>query len=280
MKLRDDLPYGAMFFWGEVRVFRNSAGRKFKDGDEFEFTEKWHTPARIMQAYAKAAKRANEQEAKTVFAWNERFGYLSPMPEHIGCGIEVVASLFAAGLGLLGHFGQTVNAFQARRFTVATLDVEGWDNVAHYMDVRTCASLGKTSENFLMETKTFLAEVARQEAAARAKLFGTNKIILADAAARSLAILKAAKMMSPWEAVDLLAPLYLLALENSLSGIAFEDVMDMMLKPIAKGVFRRDPETPEDDRRRDEEDAVFASEMNRIFENVRINKRGERMLYG
>ena len=265
---------------GTVKIFRNPAGRKFGKKDAVEITENWGSSIwQISQALGRARRKA-AQQCNGAFAWNARFGYLSPLPEHVGCGIEVQADLFLPALGLLGEFCRVVEAFRAMHCETFTISADGIDNVAYFMTMRSNASLGLTEKDFVFRQHYILHSAALAENTARQRLFSSDRIVLADAVERSIAILGSAKLLPEWEVPDLLAPLFLAAEMDCLAGIDFDEVDDMLYTQLVNGTVKALPQTPEEDRELEREDRQRAREINRRFAKVRINKHGERLFYG
>ena len=100
--------------------------------------------------------------------------------------------------------------------------------------------------------------------------------ILADSIARSLAVLRAARLLSPWELADMLSPIRLAASMGFIDGIDKEEIDNFTL-----GQFDEPPDsldTPEEERARDRRDAQFADRMNKRFARVGLNATGRKLL--
>ena len=102
------------------------------------------------------------------------------------------------------------------------------------------------------------------------RLFEELPRVLGDSVCRALAILKNCRLLSPGELFDLLSPLRLAALERMLDGMKFSDIERMMGDVDLSGF-----EDGFDQAERDRADADRADAMNKRFEDVVLNERGE-----
>ena len=84
---------------------------------------------------------------------------------------------------------------------------------------------------------------------------------------RALAVLRSARLLSPWELFDLLSPIRLAASIGRLAGISRDEVISMMAAQ-AKKPDLPPPETIDDERRRDNRDAALADRTNKRFSRV------------
>ena len=118
--------------------------------------------------------------------------------------------------------------------------------------------------------------LVRQELNARLHLVEEDSRILADSIARSLAVLRAARLLSPWELADMLSPIRLAASMGFIDGIDKEEIDNFTL-----GQFDEPPDdldTREQERARDRRDAEFADRMNKRFAHVGLNATGRKLL--
>ena len=90
-----------------------------------------------------------------------------------------------------------------------------------------------------------------------------------DTTMRSLAILRAAKLMAPDELFHLISPLKLAAYDGILEGIDTDE-----LEELAEGCDMRGYKKMKDEER-NATDAVRADEMNERFRRVKLNWDGE-----
>lgn len=251
-------------------IFRNPANRPFVEDDAFRFSERWHEPGGIKSAWRKAAAHAAGQERETPYAWSERYGYLSPVPSHAGCGIEVSVRAHLVGMSLIGEDFCAFTAIEAMRHTATCTDTEGIHAVGKIHTIASAGTLGRTEEEFLTLEEALFEHLLHQELNARAKLLHKDRAILEDAVARSLAILSNARLMSRWELADLLSPVYFAVQAGLVEGLSIAELETMFLTQIEKGEFRQEPHSLAEERERDREDAIFAGRVRRRFAKVRM----------
>ena len=122
------------------------------------------------------------------------------------------------------------------------------------------------------DSKRILAALLKQERNARVRLAESIPRVFSDAICRSLAILKNCRLLAGAELFDLLSPLRLAAYERMLDGITLKRIEKMMNE--VELVQPKDLDIDELDRI----DAERADRVNRVFEDVVLNERGEGLL--
>ncbi len=261
---------------GELMLFRNPKGRKFGERDAWCLSEPWDTLDDIRPAYAKLSEKESELGAKNQFAWNSEFGYLSPFPEHCGTGLLIRADFHLEALHLIGDLPAVLNGLEAVRFEARGINLDGFKNAAHFFDVFTNASLGVTEEDLIVHAERVFSALIEQENNARLRLVQELPRVLEDSLTRALAVLKACRLLSPWEYLDILSPIRLAAILGFLDGMTLTEANDLLYKQLAA---RDDipPDSPDGVRLRDERDAAIADEANSIFSRVKLNKRAKEL---
>ena len=111
------------------------------------------------------------------------------------------------------------------------------------------------------------ADLVQQEIYARQMLVEDSPRIFEDSVMRALAILRSARLLSPWELFDLLSPIRLAANMGRVVGISRNEVISMMAAQ-AKKPDLPPPETIDDERKRDNRDAALADRANKRFAHV------------
>lgn len=260
---------------GRIHLWRNEKDAPFDDADKWDFTCEWRSPEDISAAWADVLARERKTAQKCAFAWNDRFGYLSPDPAHIGPGIGLEAEFHLEGLHLIGELEPVRDGLEAVRFASAGLDRGGMKAIGHVYTVSTATSFGLTEKKFVRRAEIVYTRLLRQEANARLRLMGQMHRVYEDAIARALAILKTARLLSPSEIFDILSPLRLAAQDRLLDGMTAAGIAALM-----RGQIRRDdniPDTAEGDRMRDARDATLADRMNALFADVKLSAKAKRL---
>ena len=175
---------------------------------------------------------------------------------------RIGARLHLEGLHLIGELEAVQRAFRALRMRLVGVDADGVRDAGHVYAVR--------YEGSAERAKRVVSALLREERNARVRLFEEMPRVFGDSLCRALAILKNCRLLSPGEFFDLLSPLRLAALEGMLEGVDLAQVNAMLAK-IDLG-SAEDRATPEE---RDRVDAERADKVNRRFEDVVLNERGE-----
>ena len=252
---------------GSICVYRNDQDRPFGDEDQHVLTETWELPADIPDAYTRLEAAERQLAADHAFAWHPEFGYLSPFPEHCGTGLHVWAELHLEGLHLIGDLSPVRAGLEAVRMTVQGIDADGMRSAGHVFRVWNNATLGLPERKLVRRVMRVFADLVQQEIYARQMLVEDSPRIFEDSVMRALAILKSARLLSPWELFDLLSPIRLATNLGRLVGISRDEVITLMAAQ-AKKPDLPPPETVADERKRDNRDAALADRVNKRFARV------------
>ena len=252
---------------GSICLYRNDRDRPFGNEDQHVLTETWELPPDIPDAYTRLEAAERRLAADHAFAWHPEFGYLSPFPEHCGTGIHVWAEFHLEGLHLIGDLSPVRAGLEAVRMTAQGIDVDGLRNAGHVFRVWNNATLGLPERKLVRRVMNVFADLVQQEIYARQMLVEDSPRIFEDSVMRALAILRSARLLSPWELFDLLSPIRLAANMGRVVGISRDEVISMMAAQ-AKKPDLPPPETIDDERKRDNRDAALADRTNKRFAHV------------
>ena len=179
-----------------------------------------------------------------------------PAPYRVG------SRLHLEGLHLIGELDAVKRAMRALRCELVGVEADGVRDTGHVYGFRYTGSSERA--------KRIVQDLMREERNARVRLFEELPRVFGDSLCRALAILKNCRLLSSAELFDLLSPLRLAAKEKMLDGIASAEIERLMAE--------QDLSSSEDKLNQDERDRVDAEradEMNRRFEDVMMNERGE-----
>ena len=252
---------------GSICLYRNDQNRKFGDDDQHIITETWSLPADIPDAYTRLEAAERRLAADHQFAWHPEFGYLSPFPEHCGTGLHVWAEFHLEGLNLIGDLPPVRAGLEAVRMIVRGIDADGMRGAGHVFRVGNNATLGLPERKLVRRVMLVFEDLVKQELYARQMLVEDSPRIFEDSVMRALAVLKSARLLSPWELFDLLSPIRLAANLGRLVGISRDEVVSMMAAQARKPDLPP-PETIADERKRDNRDAALADRTNKRFAQV------------
>ena len=170
--------------------------------------------------------------------------------------------LHLEGLHLIGELEAVRRAVRALGCEIAGIDSDGIFDTGHVYAFRYNCPQDRA--------RRIVDAIVVSERNARVRLFEELPRVLGDSVCRALAILKNCRLLSPGELFDLLSPLRLATLEKMLDGMKFADVERMIGAVDLTGFEDRLSQAE-----RDHADAERADEMNKRFEDVVLNERGE-----
>ena len=252
---------------GSMCLYRNDQGRRFDADDQHVITELWELPSDIPDAYTRLEAAERRLAAEHVFAWHPEFGYLSPFPEHCGTGLHVWAEFHLEGLSLIGDLQPVRAGIEAMRMTFHGVDADGIHNAGHIFRIWNNATLGLPERKLVRRVMRTFEDLVTQELYARQMLIEDTPRIFEDSIMRALAILRSARLLSPWELFDLLSPIRLAANMGYIEGITGSEVISLMAAQ-AKKPDLPPPQSIADERRRDNRDAALADRINKRFARV------------
>ena len=254
---------------GSICVYRNDQDRPFGNEDQHVLTETWDLPTDIPDAYTRLEAAERRLATGHAFAWHPEFGYLSPFPEHCGTGLHVWAEFHLEGLHLIGDLSPVRAGIEAVRMTIQGIDADGLRSAGHVFRVWNNATLGLSERKLVRRVMRVFEDLVQQELYARQMLIEDNPRIFEDSVMRALAVLRAARLLSPWELFDLLSPLRLAVNMGRLAGISRDEIISLMAAQ-AKKPDLPPPETVADERKRDNRDAALADRTNKRFARVQF----------
>ena len=170
--------------------------------------------------------------------------------------------LHLEGLHLIGELEAVHRALHALDMKLVGVEADGVKESGHAYQLMYAGSSERA--------KRVVESILGEERNARVRLFEEMPRVFGDSLCRALAILKNCRLLSPGEFFDLLSPLRLAAFEDMLDGITLREINALIGRIDLDS--REDRATQEE---RDRIDAERADEVNRRFEDVVLNERGE-----
>ena len=173
-------------------------------------------------------------ERELPFARNEKYGRLTACPSNVGTGVRASAMLHLPALGLLQELDPVIRGLERLRISVRGGGGEGSSADGFIYQISNLDSLGMTAEAFIARVQRFSRIVVELERQARRRLLRDHPLLLQDSLARSLAVLKSARLISSADACSLLSMVRLGVamglLETKLDLAAVDDLM-LTVKP-------------------------------------------------
>jgi len=161
----------------------------------FELNDTWETTDEIDNILG---KRLN-------FAFSARFGYLTACPTNVGTGMRVSVMLHLPALGMTKHIEKVFNAVGKLGLVVRGLDGEGTKVSGDLYQISNQFALGKSEKEIISIIESVIPRITSYERMARKALVLESKDQLEDRIWRSYGMLKAARMITSEEILQLLS---------------------------------------------------------------------------
>ena len=255
---------------GSVRLHRQRTDIPFTPDNIMVIETGFKDLQRIDSAFTAAMKKEAELSTCHPFAWNPEFGYVTARPAMCGTGLQISALFHLEGLHLIGDLEPAKNALSALRMTVRGCEADGMRDAAHIFRIENGSQLGIGEREILTRVKRAFSDLCRQESNARIRLVEEMPRVFEDAIARSLAVLRACRLISEWELLDIVSPLRLAAELGFLENFTRKDALEITRARLNMPVSAP-PDTYDEMRERDRQDAALADKVNKRFRNVRLN---------
>ena len=139
------------------------------------------------------------------FAFSSRFGFLTACPTNVGTGMRVSVMLHLPALGMTKHIEKVFNAVGKLGLVVRGLYGEGTKVSGDLYQISNQFALGKSEQEILSIIESVIPRITSYERMARKALVMESKDQLEDRIWRSYGMLKAARMITSEEILQLLS---------------------------------------------------------------------------
>jgi len=164
------------------------------------------------------------------FAFSPRFGYLTACPTNVGTGIRVSVMLHLPALKLVGEMDKVRRATRDMGLAVRGYYGEGSEAAGEFYQISNQTTLGKPETVILQEfEREIIPQVIQYERASRRILLEKRRRMLEDKVYRSLGLLRAARLLTPEEAIVLLSDVRLGVLCGLVADIELQTVNQLIL---------------------------------------------------
>lgn len=187
------------------------------------------------------------------FAFDERLGYLTQCPTNLGTGMRASVMLHLPALQERGAVQQLANTVSKLGLTIRGMYGEGSKSEGALYQLSNQVSLGISEKAAIDNLKGIVAQIVREERAARAELAKTP--VLEDRVYRSLGILQNARLLTHQESMQLLSNLRIGISVGLLDTVSLDTVSSLMYEIQPAAVMtaeRRDMDAGERDAARAE----------------------------
>lgn len=259
---------------GYVRLYRQRTDIPFTPDNIMNIESSFSSLSRLHAAFRSVMKEEAEQSAAHPFAWNPEFGYVTARPEYCGTGLELSALFHLEGLHLIGDLDSVLNALDALRLNFRGCCGSGMRDAGHIFRVTNAYYIGIDERDLLARVGRVFTDLVQQESNARIRLVKEMPRVFNDAIARSLALLRACRLLSEWELLDIASPLRLAAEMGFLDNFSREESAALMRARVGMH-DSPPPDSYEEQLERDRRDAALADRVNKRFKSVRLNALGK-----
>lgn len=169
-------------------------------------------------------------EKRLDYAFHAKYGYLTACPTNVGTGLRVSVMLHLPALKMTGEIEKAFRAAHDMRLAIRGLFGEGTEATGDFFQVSNQTTLGKSEEQIVHE---FLTEMVPQfvayERRAREAIVQRRAAAVDDKARRSLALLRAARLISTDETMYLLSLVRLGVNTGRLDDVDLKTVNELFL---------------------------------------------------
>jgi protein arginine kinase len=147
----------------------------------------------------------SELEKELDYAFDGTLGYLTACPTNVGTGIRASCMLHLPSLVLTKQVHKVLQALSKLNLAVRGLYGEGTQASGNFFQFSNQITLGQPEEEIISNLEGVIRQVITHEREAREYLKKKRKSKMEDQIWRALAVLKAARMISSSEAIQLLS---------------------------------------------------------------------------
>ena len=159
----------------------------------------------LVEAWRIADEIDSELEKELDYAFDASLGYLTACPTNVGTGIRASCMLHLPSLVLTKQVHKVLQALSKLNLAVRGLYGEGTQASGNFFQFSNQITLGQPEEEIISNLEGVIRQVITHEREAREYLKKKRKSKMEDQIWRALAALKAARLMSSSEAIQLLS---------------------------------------------------------------------------
>jgi len=156
----------------------------------------------LRQALQRAMNVDDLMEQTLVYAFDEKWGYLTSCPTNVGTGIRASVMIHLPGLVLTQQINRVLAAISKVGLVVRGIYGEGSEAQGNLFQISNQITLGLSEEEIIDNIDRVVSQIVRQERAAREHLLQNSREKLADRVYRSLGVLTHARIIDSKEAAE------------------------------------------------------------------------------
>jgi protein arginine kinase len=208
---------------------------------------------RLQEAFQLANTVDDAFEEHLLYAFHEKYGYLTACPTNVGTGIRASVMMHLPGLVLSGSINRMLTAVSQVGLAVRGLYGEGTESAGNLFQVSNQITLGETEEEIIGNLTSVVNQLIDHERAARRVLLQENRETLEDRVCRSFGILAYARRMDSRETLQRLSDVRMgidLGIIKGVSSGILKELMVMTQPAFLQKYFNQELSPAERDIRR------------------------------
>lgn len=163
------------------------------------------------------------------YTYHENFGYLTACPSNVGTGMRVSVMLHLPALVMTKHIERVFHTVQKINFTVRGLYGEGTHAFGDFYQISNQVTLGRSEEEILKSMKEIIPQIVKYERNIRDSLLEDDFTLIEDRVWRAFGMLKAARIISSEETMDLLSAVRMGVNLKILGAVSLDTVNDLFI---------------------------------------------------
>ena len=188
-----------------------------------------HASLTLEDAWRSAVDVDRALERELEFAATTTYGYLTACPTNVGTGLRASVMLHLPALVHMKQIEKVFHACQKTGLTVRGFYGEGTMASGDLYQVSNQVTLGRTEEEILGGLRNMLPRLLEYEEVCRRQLASRGRTRLEDKVHRSLALLRAARMLTSDEAMQHLSGVRLGVVMGILTDVQLEQVNELFV---------------------------------------------------
>jgi protein arginine kinase len=159
----------------------------------------------LLEALEFANKMDDLLEEYVLYAFDEKYGYLTSCPTNVGTGLRASVMMHLPGLILTQQMNRIIPAINQLGLVVRGIYGEGSEALGNIFQISNQITLGKSEEDIVTDLISVVSQLISQERNAREALAKTSNIQLEDRVFRSLGVLSNCRIIESKEAARCLS---------------------------------------------------------------------------
>lgn len=163
------------------------------------------------------------------YAFSEQLGYLTACPTNTGTGMRVSVFINLPALAISKKIDDIMDSIAPTEIAIRGFFGEGTESMGNFFQVSNQLTLGRTEQSIINRVSHIAEQLVMLEQDARTELAQNNSIILEDKVARTIGILKYAKILNSVELVNYLSILRLAVALQMIDTIETRDLNELLV---------------------------------------------------